>query len=369
MARKSGKLGSIQDTLKSLNIKLTDIKQNDEFINELIRNAKTVPDYRHSSYIRHSLVDILVISLLAVLADNDEWEEIADFAKQKEKWLKRYLELPNGVPSSDTIRIVISSIDTKHFYQSMIHTLMLVIDKAGDAIINQEEHKDIVSMDGKESKGSKRKLSDKEDVCALHTLNLYSSDYGFCLGQEFIKEKSNEIPAGPLLLEQLDLKNCVVTWDALNTQTQTVAAVIRGKGDYVAALKGNHPLFYKEVTEFFSEEELENLQKNDQTYKKTMEKEQGCIAVREYYQTKEVGWYTDRKKWEGLKSFGMVKKTMISSNGEKREERRYYLSSIEQDIELFERASRGHWAWRTYYIGIWILHLKMIETQQWKKQV
>lgn len=343
MAKKSGKLATIQDTLKTLNVKITDIEKNEDFIYEMIRNAQTVPDHRHPSYVRHSLVDILILCLLAVLADNDEWEEIADFAKQKEKWLKKYLELPNGVPSSDTIRIVISSIDTKHFYQITINALMLIMDQVSCAIMDSEGRKDIVSMDGKESKGSKRKATGEKKTSALHTLNLYSSDYGLCLGQEFIEDKSNEIPAGPLLLEQMDLKDCVVTWDALNTQTETVSAVIRGKGDYVAALKGNHPLFYEEVKEFFSEEELENLQKDSRKYKKTIEKEHGGVAVREYYQTEEVEWYADKKKWRGLRSIGLVKKTLRLGNGEIQEERRYYISSIELDIDLFERATRGHW--------------------------
>lgn len=343
MAKKAGKLMAIQETLKELDIKITDIEKNEDFIYELIRNAAAVPDHRHSSYVRHLLVDILTICLLAVLADNDEWEEIADFAKQKEKWLKKYLELPNGVPSSDTIRIVISSIDTKYFYQNMINALLLIMNKVSEVIVESEAEKDILSMDGKESRGSKRNATEQAKIPALHTLNLYSSNYGLCLGQEFIKEKSNEIPAGPLLLEQMDLKNCVVTWDALNTQTETVAAVIRGKGDYVAALKGNQHLFYQEVVEFFSEEELKNLQKDKKAYKKTIEKEHGGIAVREYYQTEEVDWYADRNKWNGLKSLGMIKKSLQLSNGEVHEEKRYYMNSIELDIDLFERASRGHW--------------------------
>ncbi len=122
MARKSGKIGDIQETLKDYNIKIKDIAVNDIFIHCLSKEAAKVPDYRHPSYVKHKLQDILSICILGFLADCNEWEETADFAQQKEKWLKKYLELPNGVPSSDTIRIVGGNIDAAYslFLESSI---------------------------------------------------------------------------------------------------------------------------------------------------------------------------------------------------------------------------------------------------------
>lgn len=338
MARKSGKLETVQEVLKEADVTINSIERNDVFIRELARNARAVPDYRHPSYVRHLLEDILVISLLAVLADCDEWEEIADFARQKEKWLRRYLELPNGIPSSDTFRVVVSGINPAHFYQVIMGVLEKVIDDIYCAASGDEEGRDILSMDGKESRGSRRSRGGN----ALHTLNLYSADYGICIGQEFIGEKSNEIPAGPKLLERMDIKGCVVTWDALNTQKDTVEAVIKGRGEYVAALKGNHPLFRQELQEFFGADELERLEKEEGSYLKTAEKEHGGIAVREYYQTEDVEWYAEKDKWKNLKSFGAVRKTLITDEG-KKEEMRYYISSLPADIELFGRAVRLHW--------------------------
>ena len=139
----------------------------------------------------------------------------------------------------------------------------------------------------------------------------------------------------------MDLKRKIVTWDALNTQKETVEAVIHGKGDYVAALKGNHSLFYKELVEYFSEEILEGMEKIPGHYKKTTEKEHGGIATREYYQTDETGWYEDKKKWKVLATFGMVKKKLEKPDGRTIEERRYYISSLPVDVELFSKAVRG----------------------------
>ena len=343
MARKSGKIGDIQETLKDYSIGIKDITGNDIFIRCLSKEAAKVPDYRHPSYVKHKLQDILSICILGFLADCNEWEEIADFARQKEKWLKKYLELPNGVPSSDTIRVVAGNIDAAYFYQAVVQSLEELVNDVHTAVKGYGQEKEILSMDGKESRASKRVSGSKGEIKALHTLNLYSSGCGFCIGQEFIKEKTNEIPAGPVLLGKMDLKGKIVTWDALNTQKETVESVIRGKGDYVAALKGNHPLFYKEVQEYFSDGILEGLEKIPGYYKKTVEKEHGGIVTREYYQTDETGWYEDKKKWKGLATFGMVKKKLEKPDGKTTEERRYYISSLPVDVELFSKAARGHW--------------------------
>jgi len=131
-----------------------------------------------------------------------------------------------------------------------------VVNDVYAAVAGQDNGMEILSMDGKESRGSKRACGNNGSIRLLHTLNLYSSGCGFCIGKEFIKEKTNEMPARPMLLERMDLKGKIVTWDALNTQKETVEAVICKKGDYVAVLKGNQHLFYKEVQEYFSEETL-----------------------------------------------------------------------------------------------------------------
>ncbi len=105
MVRKAVKIWDIQETLKDYNIKIKYIVVNDDFICCISKEAEKVPDYRHPSYVKHKLQDIISICIIGFLADCNEWEEIADFARQKEKWLKKYLELPNGVPSSDTISV------------------------------------------------------------------------------------------------------------------------------------------------------------------------------------------------------------------------------------------------------------------------
>lgn len=344
MAKKSTRLEALCETFRENGITSEALEGNGALIEKIKKQADAVPDYRHPSYTRHLLGDIIMIVFFAVLGNANEWGEIESFAKKKEKWLRKYLELPYGIPTDDTFRLVISNIDTSHFFQMTVSLLLQTVDEilrlSGKE--NDIHGKDIVSVDGKESRGSKRKAGNSKEVRALQTLNVYSADYGICLAQKFIEEKTNEIPAAQELLKLMDLKESVVTADAMNCQKETAAAIIESKGDYVLALKGNQPMFYQEVKDFFDEEEQEKIRKSGKGYNKTVEKEHGGIAVREYYITDEVNWYGEKRLWKKLRTFGMVHKT-LKQGKERVEEYRYYIGSIEPEAELFERAVRGHW--------------------------
>ena len=130
-----------------------------------------------------------MIVFFAVLGNANEWGEIESFAKRKEKWLRKYLELPFGIPTDDTYRIVMGNINTEQFFrltvQLLLHTIDRILEMAGKQ--DSVHEKSIVSVDGKESRGSKRKSGSRGEVKALQTLNVYSNDYGMCLAQKFIQ--------------------------------------------------------------------------------------------------------------------------------------------------------------------------------------
>ena len=185
-----------------------------------------------------------MIIFFAVLANANEWYEIETFAKKKEKWLRRYLELPYGIPTDDTIRIVTSNIDTGHFFNVSAILLLNTVDGILVAAGKNENNmgKTITAIDGKESCGSKRKHisgNNENEAEALHTLNVYSCEYRMCIAQKFIDEKTKEIPAAQEILKTMDLHGMIITADAMNCQKDTVATIVKSKGDYVLALKGN----------------------------------------------------------------------------------------------------------------------------------
>lgn len=345
MAKKTTRLEELHNTFHENGISPEMVMENDKLIKEIKQHADAVPDYRHPSYVWHLLGDIIMIVFFAVLGNANEWGEIESFAKSKEKWLRKYLELPYGVPTDDTFRVVFSNINTDHFFQVTVGILLRTVDEIIRLAGKQDNihEKSVVSVDGKVSCGSGRKDTADGKVKALQTLNVYSDDYGMCLAQKYISEKTNEIPAAQELLRLMDLKGTIVTADAMNCQKGTAEVIIDGKGDYVLALKGNQGLFYEEVLAFFDEKCRKELKGKEGCYKKTVEKEHGGTAVREYYITGDTDWYNEKGKWKGLKSFGLVHKVLKKRDGGREEEFRCYVCSIGEEPEEFERAVRRHW--------------------------
>ena len=189
-----------------------------------------------------------MITFFAIISKATEWKEIESFAKKEEKWLKKYLELPNGIPSHDTIQRVISILDSKILYENCLKYFIEIVDKY---VAKEENEKDVYSIDGKTTNSSSRSSLTTTKINQLNTMSFYSHNYGVSIIQDYINDKENEIPMGTKLLDQLDLKNCIVTADALNTQKEAVKSIIKKNGDYVLALKGNQKNFYNEIKEYF----------------------------------------------------------------------------------------------------------------------
>jgi predicted transposase YbfD/YdcC len=310
-----------------------------------------ISDPRDSSYIKYNLSDILIIILLAVLANCNTWYEIELFGQIHEKWLKKFLNLSYGTPTNDTYRLILSKINISYLYNTVISLLLRRIDK----VINEfEQHKsretmpEIISCDGKKSNNSGRKETySHESKPPVNSLNAYSGNYGACIGQVFIDEKRNEIPAMPILLKGLNISNCIITCDALNTQTTTVASIIDGGADYVIALKRNHPTLYDDLHEYFDDNRLNDIRNGLEPnckYTYTEEYEHGAIVKREFFISTDIAWLYKVNEWRGLKSFGLEHKTIIHDDVTISETHvnRYYLNSIE-NIQDFSRAVRLHW--------------------------
>ena len=168
---------------------------------------------------------------------------------------------------------------------------------------------------------------------------------GFCLGQKRVEEKTNEITAIPELLDSLNIKGTIITTDAMGTQTAIVKKIRRKRADYVLALKGNQGSLLEDVREYFSDEKL--LEKC--AYKQKVEKARGKIEKREYWQTEDISWLSQKKEWAGLKSIILTRNTIKEADGKETVEERYFISSLPTDIEEAERAVRGHWMVESYH--------------------
>ncbi len=291
-----------------------------EIILEIFRE---LPDPRVERTKVHSLEIIMFIALCSSITGGQSFYDMQLFAESREDWLKETVGMVS-VPSHDTFNRV---------FQAISH------QKFGECLINLTEHfrerlsGDIVAFDGKTHRGTG---TDKERP--LHMLNAWSVGNRLVLGQLAVDEKSNEITAIPQLMDILDLKKCVITADALNCQKSIAQKAIEKKADYVLALKGNHPLAHEEIKKFMDEFCI----KNPPGFE-NLEKGHGRIEERKYWQSTDVGWFADKDKWCGLKSFCMVEASRIEKN-KTQVNRRYFISSLGQDKEAkVAEAIRAHW--------------------------
>ena len=301
-------------------------------MDELLKWMDYIEDSRQQTKVRHKLKDIIVIVLFATLANVDDWVEMEYFAHYHEEYLKKYIELKNGIPSHDTLSRVFGMLSPEVLQQLYGKWQELLNKNEGEAL------RKLICIDGKTMRSNKRR-----DGKPNHIVTAWSREDGFSLGQKVVNTKSNEITAIPELLEKIRIKGQVVTIDAMGTQTVIAEKICSKRGDYVLALKENQRTLHEAVSSFMKDAMIKEKLRKQGNYKKTIEKAHSQIEIREYYQTEEIGWLSQKKDWKGLKSVGMEEKTLIKG-GLEIKEFRYYISSLKEDIELFSRAVRGHWS-------------------------
>ena len=312
---------------------------NYDALKQFKEKVKTLSDTRQKGKVKYKIWDIVVVSFLAILGNCNDWEEIREFAIAKKDWLKNFLMLTGGIPSAITYKRTFSIIKSEELEN-------ICVLFAQDVLKLFSSKRDIMNIDGKVDNGSKRNENDIRDkVKSLNVLNVYSNNLGLCVASEKIEDKTNEILTIPKILERINVKGNIITWDALNTQKSNVEKVINLKGNYVVPIKLNQENFYNDLVLYFNDKQLEVIKANGtgNAYIKKTEKSHSSIITYEYFQTEDISWYYDLKNWKGVKSFGVVKKT-TEKNKNKAVEFRYYISSLYIDIETFSNEIRQHWS-------------------------
>ncbi len=279
---------------------------------------------------RHLLIDIITISICAVICGASTYEQIVAFGKAKFKWLDTFLELPNGIPSHDTFGRVFSIINPREFQNSFMEWV---------EDVSQRLENEIIAIDGKTLRRSHDNASGKK---AIHMVNAWATGANIVLGQFKTEEKSNEITAIPLLLKMLDISDNIITIDAMGCQKKIASVIIDKKADYVLSLKENHPVMH-ENTKLYLDDKIESgLSGVDYNYHETLDGEHGRVETRKYWITSDINHLQGKENWKKLNSIGVVERTReIGENISV--EKHYYLTSIESDAELFAKAVRNHW--------------------------
>lgn len=290
-------------------------------------------DPRRAQGRMHRLDHILVIALCALIAGADGWDEIATFARLKHPWFARHLDLKHGVPSADTFRRVFAAIAPEAFARGFARWTGHVARKTNG---------EVVAIDGK----TLRRAYDKDDPQAkLHMVSAWAASQRLVLAQQATEAKSNEITAIPALLSVLDLAGCIVTIDAMGTQT-SLAQQIREQGaDYVLALKGNQKTLYDDVRSYFEETRPESTSAA-LVHAQTRDLGHGRREVRRVRASQDVAWLSKSEQWQDLRSIVEVEAERHTGEGQSTE-RRYFISSLpaasDADAEALLSAIRTHW--------------------------
>jgi predicted transposase YbfD/YdcC len=291
----------------------------------------TLPDPRREHLREHSLIDILLISVCAMLCGAEGFVDFEQFGHARLEFLRGFLALPNGIPSHDTFARVFAMLDPERFaecFQRWTEGLRRAVGA------------EVVAIDGKSLRRSVDRGAGKSPI---HMVSAWAQQNRLVLGQLKVDEKSNEVTAIPELLRALELTGCIVTIDAMGTQTKIATEIIEAKADYVLALKGNQSTLHEEVKTFLEDAKAEGFPDIAHGFLKTEESAHGREETRCYWVCGEVEWLTHHGKWAGLRTIGMVESTRTVS-GKVSVERRFYITSLEPDVANFARAVRGHWA-------------------------
>jgi predicted transposase YbfD/YdcC len=304
---------------------------------KLVAALQEVPDPRRQcKNLRHRLVDVLVLGFCAVLCGCEDFVEIEAFARSKEDFFRRFLELPHGIPSHDTFRRVFQAVGPQVLQSSLIHWLKDVRQEAQAAADGE-----VIAIDGKTLR---RTFDRARGLGALHLVSAWATANGLTLGQVAVDAKSNEITAIPRLIELLDLKDCVVTIDAAGCQKDIAAQIVAKDADYVLALKDNQPTLHEQVSDYFLEQ-LEQENPGGQLRRhRQVEKGHGRTETRETFVAPAPKEMVASGAWVGLASIVMViRHSLDHTTGKISDDVRYFLSSLPARVKRVARAVRQHW--------------------------
>jgi predicted transposase YbfD/YdcC len=321
-----------------------------EDILEISAQFGTLEDPRSHINRKHSLGDLMVICVCGVLSGCDGPIAIGDWAICKEAWLQEHLELPHGLPSHDTIGRLLMALKPAAFQACFTNWVAAIIQRqslspeGGDLSACHEpgavapRH---IAIDGKTLRRSHDR---RKGLGPLHLVSAWAVECGVSLGQLATEEKSNEITAIPQLLEQVELKGCVVTIDAAGCQKEIAAKIVAGGGHYCLALKGNQGNLYAAATEHIEERMAEDFADCEvQTLECQEKKRHGRVDHYTYHQLPAPRALPGRAEWKKLATIGVA--IRISRCGARETfDVRYYITSLPLDVKLFAKTVRGHWA-------------------------
>ena len=292
-----------------------------------------VKDPRRTYLNDHPLINILTIALCAIVAGAEGWTDVENFGKQKQTWLSQFLDLRNGIPSHDTFGRVFARLDARAFQESFLSWVQAVFEVTGGQVI---------AIDGKQLRRSHDQTLDKE---AIVMVSAWATTNQLVLGQVKVKDKSNEITAIPVLLAILDLTGCIVTIDAIGTQTEIAQKIVDQGGDYLLSVKKNQRHLYEDVDLFFKLAQQNEFAKVTHTHHRTVDGNHGRIEIRHCWAISgadSLAFLRADGHWPKLNCIVMIQserriKQKITHQTQ------YFITSLTNDAQAILAAKRSHW--------------------------
>jgi predicted transposase YbfD/YdcC len=282
----------------------------------------------------YPLLEIIVIAICAVVAGANAWTEIETFGKNKEKWLKQFLPLENGIPSHDTFGDVFRLIDAEEFQRSFMRWIEGVFRVTAGQVI---------AIDGKTVRRSHDRTIGKD---AIHMVSAWASANGITLGQRKVDDKSNEITAIPELLRMLNVMGCIVTIDAMGCQKKIAQAIRDEKADYVLRVKDNQGHLHADIAEWFAYADQCQFEGMTIDYHQTINKGHGRIEIRHCWVIADPLAFEHIRHHEGWADLNSI----VRVQRERRlgdtveQDTAYYISSLSANAPQLLAATRDHWA-------------------------
>jgi predicted transposase YbfD/YdcC len=285
-----------------------------------------VDDYRVQGRCLHRLPDMLMLILCGLLADCEDFEEIHDWASDRIDWLRTFLELPNGIPSHDTLDRLMRQLDSTQ--------LSAALSQWGRALVAQLEYYQLC-VDGKELRGT---IAAGHKHASVQILSAWVYEVNVSVNQLRISEKTNEIETSPKLLEVLDLQGAIVTADALNCQVKTAQTILDQGGDYLLCLKANQGELYHQVADQFAKRRP--VLQTDTSH----DKGHGRMERRRVFVDEDLRWLDAGERWPGFRSVVMVERERLNE-AESRPTIEFYISSLSgKSPQRLGELIRNHWS-------------------------
>lgn len=299
-------------------------------VQQITNHFSTIEDPRVAYLVRYPLIELITISICAVLCGANDWEGVAQWGKSKKDWLNKYLLLERGIPSSDTFRRVFESLDPDQFQESFLNWTLAVF----------QIQKGQIAIDGKIMRGS-----DTYDSSPLDMVSAWATEQQLVLGQQRVEGKSNEITAIPLLLKTLDLEGCIVTIDAMGCQTEIASQIVEQGGEYLLAVKKNQGKLFDDIEFTFKQAQKVGFIGIDSDFDVQKGYEHGREEKRECWildDEKALSFLRTKDKWKDLQTIVLIRSHRVYKDKYEIKDR-YYISNSIGTAATFLQTKRMHW--------------------------